>query len=298
MLTKKPARQRRSLSAILIAVPVFLATSFAMASPASAAPIGNPSLEIPVGCPGARAVIQVEWEGTRSAKVHWELTDTSSDGNSPVIKMVAVDASGNGRSWVFRNDEVVFAVDGGYGASVSGGGHSWDPAGIAQFNHLEVKVSNGTSAQGTTCSVTKKTFNYTRLAYQYALNQIDKRYVLGAEGPDAFDCSGLVKFAYHRVTNFPHWGDSVRSSAQQYDWARSEADNNNADLSNLKSRDAIRVSRSNLKVGDLIFYSGHVGFYAGGGQLYSAMNPSAGIGYMSIDYTTPLGYYRVVGVTG
>ncbi|MDG4789354.1 NlpC/P60 family protein [Micromonospora sp. WMMD1102] len=297
MLTKKTARQHRTLSAILIAVPVFLATSFAMASPAVAAPIDNPSTEIPVGCPGARAVIQVEWEGTRSAKVHWELTDTSSDGKSPLIKIVANDGSGSGKSWVFRNDEVVFAVDGGYGASASGGGHSWDPGGIAQFNNLEVKVSNGSSGQGTICSVTKTTYNYTRLAYQYALNQSDKRYVLGAEGPDAYDCSGLVKFGYERVTNFPGWG-SVRSSAQQYEWARSEANNNNADLSNLKSRDAIQVSRSKLKIGDLVFYSGHVGFYAGGGQLYSAMSPSAGIGYTSVDYTTPLGYYRVVGVTG
>ncbi|MEU4528446.1 NlpC/P60 family protein [Micromonospora ureilytica] len=297
MLTKTPGRRRRSLPALLLAVPVFLATSVAMATPASAAPIDNPSLEIPVGCPGARAVIQVEWEGTRTAKVHWELTDTSSDGKSPLIKIAARDDSGNGRSWVFRNDEVVFGVDGGYGASASGGGTSWDPAGIAQFNHLEVKVSNGTSEQDTECSVTKKTYNYTRLAYQYALNQDGKPYVLGDEGPDAFDCSGLVKFAYERVVNFPGWG-GVRTSAAQYDWARSEANNNNADLTNLKSRDAIRVSRSQLKVGDLVFYDGHVGQYAGGGQLYSAMSPASGIGYMSVDYKSPLGYYRLVGVTG
>ncbi|MEU8008497.1 C40 family peptidase [Micromonospora parva] len=297
MLTKTPGRRRRSLPALLLAVPVFLATSVAMATPASAAPIDNPSLEIPVGCPGARAVIQVEWEGTRTAKVHWELTDTSSDGKSPLIKIAARDDSGNGRSWVFRNDEVVFGVDGGYGASASGGGMSWDPAGIAQFNHLEVKVSNGTTEQGTECSVTKKTYNYTRLAYQYALNQDGKPYILGADGPDAFDCSGLVKFAYEHVVNFPGWG-GVRSSAQQYDWARSEANNNNADLTNLKSRDAIRVSRSQLKVGDLVFYDGHVGQYAGGGQLYSAMTPASGIGYMSVDFKPPLGYYRMVGVTG
>lgn len=297
MFTKKPARPHRSLLVVLLAVPVFVATSFATASPAAAAPIGNPSLEIPVGCPGARGVIQVEWEGTRSARMHWELTDTSSDGKSPVIKIVARDDSGAGTSWVFQNGAVAFVINGGYDDSVSGGGNSWDPAGITQFNHLEVKVSNGTSAQGTTCSVTKKAYNYTRLAYQYALNQSDKRYVLGAEGPDAYDCSGLVKYAYNHVSNFPGWG-SVRSSAQQYEWARSEANNNNADLGNLKSRDAIRVSRSQLKVGDLIFYDGHVGFYAGSGRLYSAMSPSAGIGYMSIDYTTPLGYYRVVGVTG
>ncbi|WP_173161613.1 C40 family peptidase [Phytohabitans suffuscus] len=296
MFTNRSVRPRRSLPAILLAVLVSLAAGLAVASPAAAAPISNPSLEIPVGCPGARAVIQVEWEGTRSAKVHWELSDTGADGKTPLIKMVARDADGSGTSWVFRNDEVVFGVGGGKGSSASGGGGSWDPAGIAQFNHLEVKVSNGTTAEGTDCSIVRKIYNFSRLAYQYALNQSGKPYVFGAEGPNAFDCSGLVYYTYNFVPNFPTW--SRMSSAQQQSWAQSAAGDNNADLTNLKSRDAIRVSRGHLKVGDLVFYSGHVGYYAGSGLLYSAMSPSAGIGYTSVDYATPLGYYRVVGVTG
>jgi len=295
MFTNRPVRPHRSLPAILLAVLVFLATGLAVASPAAAAPISNPSLEIPVGCPGARAVIQVEWEGTRSARVHWELSDTGADGKSPVMHIVARDPSGSGTSWIFLNGTATFTISGGKGSSFSGGSN-WDPAGITQFNHLEVMVSNGTTAEGTDCSIVRKIYNFSRIAYQYALNQDEDPYVFGAEGPDAFDCSGLVYYTYNQVQNFPSW--SRMSSAQQYSWAWSADDDNNADLSNLHSRDAIRVSRSQLQIGDLIFYDGHVGYYAGSGLMYSALNESLGIGYTSVDYTTPLGYYRVVGVTG
>jgi hypothetical protein len=295
MRTNRPVRQHRSLPAILLAVSVFLATGQLTASPAAAAPIGNPSLEIPVGCPGARAVIQVEWEGTRSARVHWELSDTGADGKSPVMHIVARDPSGSGTSWIFLNGTATFTITGGKGSS-SSGGSNWDPAGITQFNHLEVRVSNGTTAEGTDCSIVRKIYNFSRIAYQYALNQIDKPYVLNTAGPDTFDCSGLVYYTYNLVPNFPSW--SRMSSAQQYSWASSAAADNNADLTNLNSRDAIRVSRSELQIGDLIFYDGHVGYYAGSGLMYSAMNASLDIGYTSVDYAPPLGYYRVVGVTG
>jgi len=295
MFTNRPVRRHRSLPAILLAVLVFLATGLAVASPAAAAPISNPSLEIPVGCPGARAVIQVEWEGTRSARVHWELSDTGADGKSPVMHIVARDPSGSGTSWIFLNGTATFTISGGKGSSFSGGSN-WDPAGIAQFNHLEVKVSNGTTAEGTDCSIVRKIYNFSRIAYQYALNQSDKSYVRNTAGPDTFDCSGLVYYTYNLVPNFPSW--SRMSSAQQFSWASEAAADNNADLSNLNSRDAIDVTRSELQIGDLIFYDGHVGYYAGNGQLYSAIDEDWDIGYMSADYKPQLGRYRVVGVTG
>ncbi|WP_165956416.1 C40 family peptidase [Kribbella antibiotica] len=294
MFTNRPIRPRRSVPAILLAALAFLAAGLVVASPAAAAPISNPSLEIPVACPGARAVIQVTWEGTRSARVHWELTDSGADRESPVIKMVARDASGAGSSWVFPDGAKAFTLSGGKGSSASGV-DSWDPAGIAQFNHLEISVRNGADAETAQCSVVRKIYNYSRLAYTYALNLSDKSYVYGDYGPDTFDCSGLVYFTYNLVAGFPNW--SRMSSAQQRSWAAAADADNNSDLSNLKSRDAIKVSRGELQTGDLIFYDGHVGFYAGGGQMYSALNEARDITTIDMDYTTPLGYYRVVGVT-
>ncbi|MFF1823217.1 NlpC/P60 family protein [Kribbella sp. NPDC058245] len=294
MFTNRPIRPRRSVPAILLAALAFLAAGLVVASPAAAAPISNPSLEIPVACPGARAVIQVTWEGTRSARVHWELTDSGADRESPVIKMVARDPSGAGASWVFPDGAKAFTLSGGKGSSASGV-DSWDPAGIAQFNHLEISVRNGADAETAECSVVRKIYNFSRLAYADALSQSDKSYVLNTAGPNTFDCSGLVHFTYNRVANFPNW--SRMSSAQQHSWASSAASDNNSDLSNLHSRDAIKVSRGELQTGDLIFYDGHVGYYAGDGRMYSALNPTLDIGYTDVDYTTPLGYYRVVGVT-
>ena len=294
MFTNRPIRPHRSVPAFLLAVLAFLAAGLVVASPAAAAPISDPSLEIPVACPGARAVIQVRWEGTRSASVHWELTDSGADAETPVIKMVARDASGAGSSWVFPDGAKAFALTGGKGSSASGG-DSWDPTGIDQFNHLEISVRNGADAEAPECSVVRKIYNFSRIAYAYALNQSEDSYVLNTAGPDTFDCSGLVHFTYNRVTNFPEW--SRMSSTQQRNWASSAAADNNSDLSNLHSRDAIKVSRSELQTGDLIFYDGHVGYYAGGGRMYSALNPALDIGYTDVDYATPLGYYRVVGVS-
>ncbi len=70
-------------------------------------------------------------------------------------------------------------------------------------------------------------------------------YVYGADGPNAFDCSGLVYYAYHKAgfTNVP------RTAAQQASAAR-------------------RISPSSMRRGDLVFFYGsggvyHVGVYAG-----------------------------------
>ena len=77
-------------------------------------------------------------------------------------------------------------------------------------------------------------------------------YRYGGSGPDAFDCSGLVAYAYRQA------GVTVpRTAAQQYAVARP-------------------VPRRDLRPGDLVFFrlSGrevsHVGIYAGDGQFVHA----------------------------
>lgn len=89
----------------------------------------------------------------------------------------------------------------------------------------------------------------------------DKPYVWGAEGPDSFDCSGLVKYALEKAfgKSFPHY------SGDQYSASRAVKD---------------------PQIGDLVFFGpggrNHVGVYAGGGKIWSAMNPSSGIGMAKI----------------
>lgn len=93
---------------------------------------------------------------------------------------------------------------------------------------------------------------------ELAKEQVGDRYSAGSTGPNAFDCSGLVRFVFSKVlgTYLPHY------SRAQYS----------------------RVDRIPLKVikpGDLVFYlSGgahHVGIYIGAGRMVHAANPGAGV---------------------
>ncbi len=89
-----------------------------------------------------------------------------------------------------------------------------------------------------------------------ALAQVGKPYVLGAAGPDAFDCSGLVYYCYGSARGRSTWqiANSLKSTG---DW---------------------KTSLSQLNYGDLIFTSpGHVGIYLGNNQLVHAATPAVGV---------------------
>ena len=105
----------------------------------------------------------------------------------------------------------------------------------------------------------------------------DKPYVWGAEGPDSFDCSGLVKYALEKAfgKSFPHY------SGDQYSASRGVKD---------------------PQIGDLVFFGpggrNHVGVYAGNGKIWSAMNPSSGIGMANVSdfHEGEVSYRRVPGL--
>ena len=86
-------------------------------------------------------------------------------------------------------------------------------------------------------------------ALQAALTKRGDPYVWGAAGPDAFDCSGLVVWAYAQEgITLPHFtGDQWNSG--------------------------MHVSRSDLEPGDLVFFYpdiSHVGIYLGDGLMVDA----------------------------
>ncbi len=92
--------------------------------------------------------------------------------------------------------------------------------------------------------------------------QRGKRYAFGAAGPSAFDCSGLVEYAYRRAGVGSRLGGG-HSGYGMLAWARAHH----------------RFSRTNPQVGDVVIYGGgaHVGIYIGHGDVISALNPSQGI---------------------
>lgn len=110
------------------------------------------------------------------------------------------------------------------------------------------------------------------VAVRYALAQVGKRYVYGASGPNAFDCSGLTMAAWGAAGV----GLSHYSGAQ---W-----------------REGTHVSESELKPGDLVFYYrglSHVGMYIGNGMVVNALNPSSGVRISSLHSMPYMGAVRV-----
>lgn len=104
------------------------------------------------------------------------------------------------------------------------------------------------------------------------------KYVWGAAGPSAFDCSGLVEYTLKKMgISFP------RTSGEQYKASKHV---------------------SSPKPGDLALFgpggSEHVGVYIGGGKMYSAENEHDGMGISKVHgggYGTFAGYGRVPGLS-
>lgn len=111
-----------------------------------------------------------------------------------------------------------------------------------------------------------------QVAVDAALSKVGSPYRWGATGPNAFDCSGLVVWAWRQA------GVSLpRTSAGQF--------------ANLR-----RISRSELQPGDLVF-SGtpgvhHVGMYIGNGQIVHAPRSGVPVEVRSMQRPDIRGYGR------
>lgn len=86
-------------------------------------------------------------------------------------------------------------------------------------------------------------------AVEIALAQQGDPYVWAAAGPDAFDCSGLIVYAYGQLgIGLPHYTGALWEAGPH-------------------------VSQSELRPGDLVWTSSHhVGIYVGNGQMVHAPN--------------------------
>lgn len=107
-----------------------------------------------------------------------------------------------------------------------------------------------------------------------AYGQMGKPYAWGGSGPGSFDCSGFTSYAYRSIgVSLPH------SSRAQY-------------------AGTSRVSRDQLKPGDLVFFGSpihHVGIYVGNGNMIDSSTYGRPVGVRSINRSGYAGAGRVVG---
>lgn len=121
------------------------------------------------------------------------------------------------------------------GGGSGGGGGSYTPSGGGGDNNYVPPSYNGGGSVGSYGSVA-----------DYAMSRIGCPYVWAAEGPDAFDCSGLVRWAYLQMgVSLPHYTESLYACAKN------------------------RVSVSSARPGDVLYRSQHVGIaVSSGGSHY------------------------------
>ncbi|MFF5443563.1 NlpC/P60 family protein [Streptomyces sp. NPDC012888] len=99
-----------------------------------------------------------------------------------------------------------------------------------------------------------------------AKTKLGSAYISGAEGPTAFDCSGLTQWAYKQA------GVGISRTT----WTQ--------------AKEGTRIPLSQLQPGDLVFFYDdlhHVGLYAGNGMTLHASNPRGGVKYEKISYMDP-----------
>ncbi|PHP53600.1 C40 family peptidase [Actinomyces ruminis] len=118
----------------------------------------------------------------------------------------------------------------------------------------EAADAEETSVEATqVASTTSSGEGMVALAMQY----IGTPYVWGASGPSSFDCSGLVSYIYAQYgISIPHQSGQIRAIGTP-------------------------ISADEAQPGDILWWSGHVGLYAGNGMMVDA-TPSKGVAYRAV----------------
>ena len=135
------------------------------------------------------------------------------------------------------------------------------------------ELLNGSSLEFTPRAPIPPPLTTTTDAIGWVFSELGKPYLWGGTGPDQFDCSGLMQYAWHQAGV-----DIPRVAADQDSWT-------------------IPVPLSQLLPGDLVFFGQsdihHVGMYIGDGLMINAPHTGDVIRVSSIWWSDLAGFGRV-----
>ena len=143
-------------------------------------------------------------------------------------------------------------------------------AAIAETTINQAKVWPDLGFKGRSSARTDATQRAAAVAYAKKQVQARKPYIWGTQGPNSFDCSGLVYASYTAAgLKWPNW-DRLNSA--------------------LYAGYTMHVPLTQLQPGDLLFYSykgtistiHHITIYAGNGMMWEANSKNAGLLYSNI----------------
>ena len=148
---------------------------------------------------------------------------------------------------------------GNTGGSSTGGNTGGNTGGSSTGGNTGGNTSGGNTGGGSTGGNTKPSGNEatdsadsSKVAkfIEVAKSKLGCKYVLGAKGPDTFDCSGFVYWCLKQVgVNQAYMTSAGWKATTKY---------------------PIVTKMSDLEKGDVISYEGHVGIYIGGNQMIDA----------------------------
>lgn len=153
-------------------------------------------------------------------------------------------------------------------------GNGYGYVGSKYLSSSKPTASAGTSSGSSSSSSSSSSASSSSIT-SIARSLLGCSYSYGASGPSSFDCSGFTQYVYGRC------GISIpRTSSAQYASAK-------------------HISRSELRAGDLVFFSngsssgsiGHVAIYLGDGMIIHAANASTGVCTTSLNSTYYSSHY-------
>ncbi|MFJ9011619.1 C40 family peptidase [Streptomyces canus] len=261
-------KPRRSASTIAMRAGVAgsvlstLAVGGASASSASTAEPVTQTLELPTLTADLAAQVAQSADATQQAAANYELRAERDAAAAKAAKQAKSDlAEAKKKAAAKKKAEAARAAAAEQAASRS----SERTTLAASANSSSSSSTSTSTASGSAAAV-----------IAFARAQIGDAYVLGATGPNSWDCSSLLQAAFKQA------GVSLPRVSQD------------------QSTVGTPVSLSNLQPGDILYWGSagsgayHTALYVGGGNFVGAENPSTGIVEKPLPWSPPTGAVRVL----